>query len=125
MRFLVAAALILATSCSRSGPAARLAGSWRLTGIQGGFAGVDIRVPADSPVVLTLNNDYSYFVHNRGALVASGIYRLTDTAVFSTVPKPVIIFENGSPTLYQLGLATLVLGTTIDDNLQQTYVRAD
>lgn len=98
-----------------------IAGSWQLIRVEGGIAGIEIVVPADSPVILTLNNDKTYSVKDRLLPASFGTYYLTDTIIFSNTPQPAIVFDKMEPISYSLASDTLYLGADIDDNFVKIY----
>jgi hypothetical protein len=98
-----------------------ITGSWQLIRVEGGIAGITIVVPADSPVVLTLNNDKTYSIQNRLMPAGSGTYFLTDTPVYSNTPQPAIVFDKMEPISYNLASDTLYLGADFDDNFVKIY----
>ena len=137
-RVLTILALLFLTACHRAkdccGPAIQpsLTGNWSLISVEGGLTAGRI-VPADSPVILTLNNDSTYHVQARMIVVESGTFHLTDTplAALSNIIQPVIVFSAGiaplglAPQVYTLSHDTLFLGTSAYDGLAATYVKID
>jgi hypothetical protein len=121
-------ALILFTSCTKHGapPQPGLIGNWSLKQVEGGIAGIVIKVPADSPVILTLKSDSSFVVYDRFVLVGSGTYHLLETPIYSNTPQPAISFSPLiPPTSYRISHDSLFLGEDFDDDFQRIYVKVN
>lgn len=116
-------------SCTRTAPQAPLVGNWRLVQMWGGYSATDMyRIPADSPVILTLKADLTFQIHAKSLLVSSGAYRAIDTSLYGSTPVPAIVF--GSQNFYQqyqLNFLTLIVGVGDEawDGIQSTYIRTD
>lgn len=119
--------LIFLTTCRREkyccGPSSQpgLTGNWQLLRIDGGLAPGRI-VPADFPVVLTLNNDSTYDIRARSLVVEAGNFHIADTPVYGTT-QPAIVFSISGPKPYRMSEDSLFLGDDAADGLLLTYLK--
>jgi hypothetical protein len=98
-----------------------LTGNWLLKSIEGGFQGRR-DVPADSPVVLTLNTDSTYHLQIRSQVVESGSFHIADTSVYG-FPEPSLVFSVMGAVPYRTSKDTLFLGDDASDGLLRTYLK--
>lgn len=102
-----------------------LFGNWRLMQVEGGITGVVTTVPPDSVLILKIQDNNTYESLYNGQLIDSGRYILTDTVINSDQTQSAIVFASGSPMVYRLNKDSLFLGLTVDDNLEQVYLKTN